>query len=75
MIDPTLEARERVLLEKLHPYGLSSRAMFTTKPKAKPGELDALIARGLAQRDKRWGYNLTNHGRAALGVTASTKET
>jgi len=73
MIDPTLEAWERKLLALVHPYGCTTRTLITTG-KAKPGQIQALVDRRLIVRDRPGTVELTDHGRAALGVT-TTKET
>lgn len=67
MWDPTLEGKERTLLELMHPYGVGIRALRTAG-KATREDLDGLVERGLAQaaRDGN-SYSLTERGQFAIG--------
>lgn len=73
MIDISLEAKERKLLDLMHPHGCSARCLLQTG-KAKAGEIPALVDRGLCQAGPQGGtYELTDGGRIAIGAMQAPK--
>jgi hypothetical protein len=66
VIDISLDKRERKILEFAHPYGCVFRTMHVAGIKRE--EVAALVERRLLAGDGQGGFDLTEGGRAALGV-------
>jgi hypothetical protein len=72
VIDISLDKRERKILELAHPYGTVFRTMHAAGIKRE--DVNALIERRLIVGDGQGGYDLTEGGRAALGVKGAASD-